>query len=201
MLYSPSSRAHTLVMLSSAALDEPYETCPLTATRLAWLETLTMEPPRPAAIMEREAYLITSRLPRALMLITLSKTLMSVSWGEAISPPQPPQFTTPHSSRPSTASRTLSSEVRSKGRGRAPVADATCSSFSTDLPPAITSAPCLIRRCTVAPPIPPLAPVTRMVRPAKSFMMLPRSLGVECRPRLARPYRTRARADAEPGCG
>src|SRR5664280_3544416 len=27
-------------------------------TRLAWLETLTMEPPRPAAIMNREAYLI-----------------------------------------------------------------------------------------------------------------------------------------------
>ena len=68
---------------------------PLRATRLAWLETLTMAPPRPSRIIDRDVYLVTSRAPRALMLITLSKTAMSVSIGVAISPPYPPQFTTP----------------------------------------------------------------------------------------------------------
>ena len=81
--------------MSRAAFDDPYEMWPRSATRLAWLETLTMEPPRPSRIMERDVYLVTSRAPRALIAITLSNTSMSVSIGVAISPPNPPQFTTP----------------------------------------------------------------------------------------------------------
>ena len=88
----------------------------VSATMLAWLETLTIAPPLPWRIMEGTAYLMTSRAPRALMLMTLSKTSMSVSCGVAISPPKPPQFTTPQRSRPSMASRMLSSEVRSKAK-------------------------------------------------------------------------------------
>ena len=68
---------------------------PIFTCRPAWLETLTMAPPRPSRIIDRDVYLVTSRAPRALMLITLSKTAMSVSIGVAISPPYPPQFTTP----------------------------------------------------------------------------------------------------------
>ena len=95
MLYCPSSSAETRVMLSSAALDDPYEMWPRRATRLAWLETLTIEPPRPSRIIDRDVYLMTSRAPRALVVMTLSKTSMSVSIGVAISPPNPPQLTTP----------------------------------------------------------------------------------------------------------
>ena len=84
------------------------------ATSAAWLETLTIEPPLPRRIIDCEAYLITSKAPRALTLITLSKTAMSVSIGVAISPPKPPQLTTPQRSRPWSALRTLSSDVKSK---------------------------------------------------------------------------------------
>src|SRR3954468_19743674 len=44
MPYLPSSRADTRVMLSTAALEDPYEMWPVSATRLAWLETFTMQP-------------------------------------------------------------------------------------------------------------------------------------------------------------
>src|SRR5215212_8275201 len=140
------------------------------ATRLAWLETLTMAPPRPSRIIDRDVYLVTSRAPRALMLITLSKTAMSVSIGVAISPPYPPQFTTPYRSSPSSTSRTLSSEVRSNGSGRAPVSPAKVLSVSSERPPATTSAPAAANCLTVSPPIPPLAPVTSTVRPSKSVV-------------------------------
>src|SRR5215212_771122 len=140
------------------------------ATRLAWLETLTMAPPRPSRIIDRDVYLVTSRAPRALILITLSKTAMSVSIGVAISPPYPPQFTTPYRSSPSRASRTLSSEVRSNGSGRAPVSPAKALSVSSERPPATTSAPAAANCLTVSPPIPPLAPVTSTVRPSKSVV-------------------------------
>ena len=74
-------------MPSRAALEAPYEMCPGSATRLAWLETLTIDPPQPRRIIDRDAYLVTRRAPRVLMAITLSKTAMSVSIGVAISPP------------------------------------------------------------------------------------------------------------------
>ena len=45
--------------------------------------------------MERDVYLVTNRAPRVLVVMTLSKTSMSVSIGVAISPPKPPQLTTP----------------------------------------------------------------------------------------------------------
>src|SRR5438105_15110675 len=95
MLYLPSSSAETRVMLSRAALEDAYEMCPSRATRLAWLDTLTIEPPTPRRIIEADVYLVTRRAPRALMLMTLSKTAISVSIGVAISPPNPPQLTTP----------------------------------------------------------------------------------------------------------
>src|SRR3954452_5562144 len=51
MSYRPSSSADTRVMLSTAALDDPYEMWPVRATRLAWLDTLTMAPPWPRRII------------------------------------------------------------------------------------------------------------------------------------------------------
>ena len=61
--------------------------CPRNATSAAWLDTFTIDPPRPSRIIDADAYLMTSSAPRALMLITLSNTSMSVSIGVAISPP------------------------------------------------------------------------------------------------------------------
>ncbi len=75
--------------------------CPESATSAAWLDTLTMEPPLPMRIIDCEAYFVTSSAPRALMLMTLSNTEISVSIGVAISPPKPPQLTTPQTSSPS----------------------------------------------------------------------------------------------------
>ena len=49
----------------------------------------------PSRIMDAEAYFVTSRAPRAFTLMTRSNTAMSVSMGVAISPPSPPQLTTP----------------------------------------------------------------------------------------------------------
>src|SRR4051795_13004348 len=63
--YCPSSSAETRVMLSSAAFEDPYEMCPRNATSDAWLDTLTIDPPRPSRIMDAEAYFVTSSAPRA----------------------------------------------------------------------------------------------------------------------------------------
>ena len=145
--------------------------CPLSPTRLAWLDTLTMAPPRPTRTISRAAYFVTSSAPRALMAITLSKTSTSASSGVSMAPPQPPQLTTPYRSRPSIAPRTLPSSVSSKGRGRAPVSSARAAKASSSRPPARTVAPRARRRRTVAPPMPPLAPVTRIVRPLKKSSM------------------------------
>ena len=128
MLYRPSSRAETRVMLSNAAFDEPYEMCPLSATRLAWLETFTMAPPRPSRIIERAVYLVTRSAPRVLMMMTLSKTSMSVSIGVAISPPKPPQLTTPVDVQAveRVADALLGGQV--EGRSLAPVSTASSAS-------------------------------------------------------------------------
>ena len=69
--------------------------CPASATSDAWLDTLTIEPPAPRRIIDAEAYFVTSSAPRAFTAMTLSNTAMSVSMGVAISPPKPPQLTTP----------------------------------------------------------------------------------------------------------
>src|SRR5271165_2086306 len=130
--------------------------CPESATSAAWLDTLTIEPPLPMRIIDCEAYFVTSSAPRALMLMTLSNTAISVSIGVAISPPKPPQLTTPQTSSPSMALRTLSSEARSNGNVRQPVWEASFSRASTERPLAITSAPAERSWRTVAPPIPPL---------------------------------------------
>jgi hypothetical protein len=84
---------------------------------------------------------MTRSAPLALTLITLSKTVMSVAIGVAISPPNPPQFTTPQRSTPSRALRMLSSEVKSNGSVRHPVVAARLSSALTLRPLATTSAP------------------------------------------------------------
>jgi hypothetical protein len=68
---------------------------PRNATSDAWLDTFTIDPPRPSRIMDAEAYFVTSRAPRAFTPMTRSNTAMSVSMGVAISPPSPPQLTTP----------------------------------------------------------------------------------------------------------
>src|SRR3954465_6972007 len=60
MPWAPSSSADTRVMLSSAALDDPYEMWPFSATSAAWLETLTIAPPRPRRIIDRAAYFVPS---------------------------------------------------------------------------------------------------------------------------------------------
>ena len=88
-----------------------------------------MDPPLPSLIMDRDAYLITSNAPRALMLITLSKTAISVVHRGRNLAAVAGAVDDPQISRPSRASRTLSSAVTSKGRMRAPVSAAMASSL------------------------------------------------------------------------
>ena len=84
---------------------------------------------------------MTSKAPLALTLITVSKTEMSVAMGVAISPPNPPQLTTPQTSSPSRACRTSSSEAKSNGSVRHPVFAARSSRASALRPLAMTPAP------------------------------------------------------------
>ena len=112
--------------------------------------------------MLRDAYFVTRSAPRALIEITLSNTSISVSIGVAICPPNPPQLTTPHRSRSPIASLTLCSDVRSNAMASQPVSAASASSLASFRPAATTFAPSRTRCRTVAAPIPPLAPVTRI---------------------------------------
>ena len=130
-----------------------------------------MEPPLPSRIIDREVYLVTSRAPRALMVITLSNTAMSVSIGVAISPPNPPQFTTPHTSRSASAvsDAVLGGEVEGQ-HSSSRSSSASSPRASSDRPLAITSAPAPTSWRTVSPPMPPEAPVTKIGRPSKSVM-------------------------------
>ena len=86
-LCGPSSRAETRVMLSTAAFT-PVRDVAGEGDEAGLAGDVSYRAAFAEWIIDREVYLVTSKVPRALlMLTTLSKTAMSVSIGVAISPP------------------------------------------------------------------------------------------------------------------
>src|SRR3974377_1546606 len=68
----------------------------------------------------------------------------------------------------SASTSAASERLQGKAWTRAPSLPVSASSASRRVPETATVAPCVCRACAIAPPIPPLAPVTRAVLPVRS---------------------------------
>ena len=171
MLYFPSSKADTRVMLSRAAFDDPYEMWPRSATRLAWLETLTIEPPRTEPDHGAGGVLGDQQGAAGVDRDHLVEHVdVQCPIGVAISPAESAAVS-PRRRHPSPRERCGHCLPTS---GRTAALSPRCRRTNGAAPPPIGR-----RRWTRAtgprrvggpfsPPIPPLAPVTRIVRPPKS---------------------------------